>query len=81
MAHRILVGRPGLDPGTLGLKRATEFIILYSLDSENPIFMGFCFQHVQCVPWISRNVRDEIRDFSTRFWRSRFNNGQRAAGD
>ena len=71
-------GPPGSRSRHLGIKRPMLTIILYSLDSENPIFIGFC---VQCVPWLSRNVRDEIRDFSTRSWRPRFNNGQRAAGD
>jgi hypothetical protein len=54
-------------------------MILYSLDSESPIFIGFCVQCVQCVPWLSRNVRDEIRDVPTRSWRPRFNNGQGVA--
>ena len=69
-------GPPGSRSRHLGIKRPMLTIILYSLDSENPIFIGFC---VQCVPWLSRNVRDEIRDFPTRSWRPRFNNGQSVA--
>jgi len=55
-------------------------IIRYSLDSESPIFIGFCVQCVQCVPWLSRNVRDEIRDVPTRSRRPRFNKASARQG-
>jgi len=74
-------GPPGSRSQRLRIKRPMRTIILYSLDSENPIFIGFCVQCVQRVPWLSRNVRDEIRDVPTRSWRPRFNNGQCVAGD
>jgi hypothetical protein len=56
-------GPPGSRSRHLGIKRPLRTIIRYSLDSESPIFIGFCVQCVQCVPWLSRNVRDDIRDF------------------
>ncbi len=70
-------GPPGSRSRHLGIKRPMRTTFFYSLASEKPIFIGFC---VQCVPWLSRNVRDEIRDFPTRSWSPRFNNGQRGRG-
>jgi hypothetical protein len=55
--HILLVGRPGLDPGTLGLKGT-----FYRSFGVGLVALVFCFQEsvlflVSLVSWCCRNIR------------------------
>jgi hypothetical protein len=51
------VGRPGLDPGTLGLRGTLELLRGVGLVAHVAEFQGIALSRVGLVAWCSRNMR------------------------
>ena len=56
-----LVGRPGLDPGTLGLKGTREVLQRVGLVAYVVCFQGNALSLVGLVSWCCRNMRPKMR--------------------
>jgi hypothetical protein len=56
-----LVGRPGLDPGTLGLKGTLRSLRDVSLVAPVACFQGIALSGVGLVSWCCRNMRPRMR--------------------
>ena len=55
------VGRPGLDPGTLGLKGTCELLWCVGLVAYVVRFQGIVLCSVGLVSWCWRNMRPKMR--------------------
>ena len=56
-----MVGRPGLDPGTLGLKGTYEVLLCVGLVAHVVCFQGNALSPVGLVSWCCRNMRPKMR--------------------
>src|ERR1019366_9232332 len=59
--NRTFVGRPGLDPGTLGLKGTFHRMFCVGLVAHVFSFQGTALSLVGFVSWCCRNMRPEMR--------------------
>jgi type IV secretory pathway TrbD component len=65
-AEKLLVGRPGLDPGTLGLKGTCELLLCVGLVAYVFSFQGIVLWCVGLVSWCCGNMRPKVRPVWTR---------------
>jgi len=57
----LLVGRPGLDPGTLGLNGTFQLLFCVSLVAHVHCYQGIVLFCVGLVSWRCRNMRPKMR--------------------
>jgi hypothetical protein len=57
----LTVGRPGLDPGTLGLKGICELLLWVGLAAHIVCLQGNALSLVGLVSWCRRNMRPKMR--------------------
>src|SRR5665213_361954 len=60
-----LVGRPGLDPGTLGLKETLKVLLRVGLVAHVVLFQGIMLSCVGLVSWCCGNMRPKVRPIRT----------------